>query len=305
MIYRADETVLNYLLTTRLSFNQEELHDPTNKIANYILIDYFDFLRYASRVDNAKLFENDLYSFKIIYNQCQNLINLLQFKLTSDKISHVLQENKKTLNANVERTLLEHLCQGYSLFVDEVLSLQVYLLNTYKYNNFTLPILLIPFSFGLNRLSSGHINLKEEFDTDGMLKVDVHNGIVKDECVRSKLDFGIRTYTYHKKCEDFPYNLPYTWQVSKVSFNKKSEMIRSKMPFIADCYSQYCYTGFVPEDTEKSLNLGNTMDEGKIKGKKLFSSYFMLNFPFLLPSISYVYKSNVDGTLKRVLFEET
>lgn len=304
MIYKADASVINFLLTARASYNQEELHESSRKIGHYILIDYFDWLDYMNRIDNESLITKTLYEFRTIYMECKDIVEILKNKLTSDNISNILRSNKKLTSGNVEKTKIEFLCQGYQLFVEEIFSLQVYLLNVFRYNNNAMPMLLVPFSAGLNRLSSGHLNLKEEVRDDGLMYVRPELGKIVDKCQRSSVDFGIRTYTFHKICEQRPYNLPSDWQISKHYTGKERSSIHEKMLYVVDCYSQFCYTGFASSELKTLFTNPEMQDSTIVKGNDLYSNIFLLNFPFLLQNMSLT-PDIVDGeNLNQVQFKK-
>ena len=304
MVYRADMSVINFLLTSRASSNQEKLHESSKTSANYIIIDYFDWLEYINRIENHDLIDGNLFEFRTIYSDCKDIVRILKSKLTSANISNILQSNKKMISGNTVNTKIEYLCRGYQLFVEEIKSLQVYLLSVFNYNNMTFPILLVPFSFGLNRLAYGHINFIEEFQEDKTIKVLLEKGKIEDNCIRSKIDFGIRTYTFYKKCVEKPYNLPDGWQISKNYTSKDSQLIQDKTAYIADCYSQYCYTGFTKKDIIYPSDMENTTHPTETRGNKLYDDLFLINYPFLLKSMELSQELDHEKELNYVSFEK-
>lgn len=281
MIYKADVSVINYLISCKTTGREDSYKESAKEEGNFILIDYFDWLDYVTKTDNHFITKYDLLWYTELKKTCNDIINILRRPLTADSINRLVELNTFSESKNnVYVRKIDQLCVGYKNFVEEMLVLQDFFIKTYGYNNSTYPILIVPFSFGLNRISSGHFRIYEDLSEDGGMDGDVlikvERGYLKDACQRPFVDFKIYTYTYERQEVSEPYNLPLNWQIS-ASIEKRSARIASKIKYVGDCYSQYCYTGY---NDEMTPYLENYTPEQKKQ-----ETIFLLNYPFLLKTM--------------------
>ena len=168
MLYLADTVVINYLISNKTTGRKTDYKESHKLSANFILVDYFDWLDYIIKADNVKNTESSLNNYKELKNDCRSLIELLSKPLTGDSFNQILDEGLvERKNGTRSYTKIKLLCDGYRLFVSEMLALEKFYMKNYKYNNTNFPKFIIPFSFGLNRLCSKYYIIKDKIDHSG------------------------------------------------------------------------------------------------------------------------------------------
>ena len=128
MIYRADLSSINYIVSSKNSCIHEKMHESKKEGSSYILIDYFDWLTYVSRSNDLVKIDNAI-QFKYYFNKCENLIKVLNSRLNSDNMLYIasLLQKERVLEGEESLSILDLLCRGYLLFEKEMWDLQIFL----------------------------------------------------------------------------------------------------------------------------------------------------------------------------------
>lgn len=223
-----------------------------------LLVDYFEYLKYSKYIPK-RIAEPDY--FEDLYAECFPLITVLSKKIN--------RNNKQEIYTPIIESpdKFSKLIEGYTIFVKELEQCQILWYSVYTNHNHKLPVLIIPFSYGLNKVSNNMIFMKDS-DNGGLIAKEYK---LEDTVVRLGIDLGIRLYHYEKHSETFP--TPWI-EAFRSSFKEDGMLTALQFEKMKDIYSQYSHSGIklneFGEPTDEIYTISNSSN---IK--------VLLNYPFL------------------------
>lgn len=285
MITLATKDVINYLVLNLHLKNKANFKESSKESEIYMIVDYYDWLEFISKnqVSSEIKLLNQADYYADIYNSCIDIIKATQNTLTVSTL------NKLTLNntLGIEGNLLQYLLQGYQSFVQDLEMIQQFYLENYEWNNNNYPKLMIPFSFGLNRLCVEHYTFDCVIDEElGLPLIHTKRGILKDECNRVKIDLlGTRckivTSNYTNNFSGSNIQLPKAWTFKcNIFYDNKSSNVNKKISAVNNAYCNYQCVG-IEENFEYEPN---------------YDKVFLLNYPFPIREVQDQNAEVTSGT---------
>lgn len=257
---RANIDVIDKLLTIIEKDIREEFRESTKKEPIYIIVDYYDWLEYMDEVKDKKKIEY-IYGpsfFSSIYRDCRKIIELTDKKLNVRRSG--------TLFSDYDRDELEILLEGYYYFVRELENIQIKFIENYVYNNNNYPRVIIPFSFGINRMATEHYLLEESNrEGKGYSESVLYEYNIQDRCTRvgaNLLGNKAVICTLRHTLNTDRLILPKSWRIKSNKDETESANVRNKLTALNVSYMNYHNIGmkhdsFLEEKYGKAFFLNN------------------------------------------------
>lgn len=259
----------------RIEINKLPLKSLSSTQFRYLLVDFYEWLNlfrkdsdFRKSVEGAEFISNNLKKYEDFIIE------------TSYRMTNVKRVNS-VLSKYLDYDYLEDIFIMYEIFMKNIEKIQLQFLDIYINNTATNPVALVPWSYGLNRLTSTINIISEEDDSINLLKIKPNLGQYSKEEGTSNI-YNLRPYfiedgitrpiivspielIHYDTALDTEELLPESWKkFFDINVKRTSEKYKVRLKLVKALFSQYLFYG------------RHQMQSNRV---------FYLNYPFLLPDV--------------------